>query len=261
MSTMLIQSETLENIADAIREKCGIDYQLTPADMVTEINAIEVAPKRFDLSNGHFKVYGVDAFNDTFVADSDGYLTLVYIERNAGQNVSNIYVNNVAIGFNRDTWFTALSNTLVVGIIHARVQKGDTFTVKCTEYHNNTYSGYFLFGSKDYTADGSPQISGTNIHNALTKISGNTSSLTYTAAKSGTAYAITYEKNVADSGKLYINGVAQTVYNAYTDGNVHVRMHKGTCQAGDSIQVKPTSWWGTSVFAGSFIIIDDPEEA
>ena len=105
--------------------------------------------------------------------------------------------------------------------------------------------------------DGSPKTSGTNVHNALTKISGNTSSLTYTAAKNGTAYAITYEKNVADSGKLYINGVAQTVYDVYTDGNIHVRMHKGACQAGDSIQVKPTSWWGTSVFTGSFVIIDE----
>lgn len=261
MSTMLIQSETLENIADAIREKCGIDYQLTPADMVTEINAIEVATKTFNLSNGHVRWWSASGFNDTFISDSDGYLTLIYVESNCGGGTGNFYIGNTAIGFNRSTW--NYDGNKIVGIIHARVREGETFTVKCTDYGAAySTSGYILFGSKDYTADGSPIDLGTNIHNALTQISGNTSSLSYTAKKSGTVYAVTIEKNVTDSGRLFINDTAQTQVVTYQNGNHYHRMHQGHCNAGDTIQVKPTYWYGgNSTFIAGFIIIDDPEEA
>lgn len=260
MSTMLIQSETLTNIADAIREKCGIDYQLSPADMVTEINAIEVATKTFDLSNGHARWFSTNGFNNTFVSDSDGYLTLIYLEKNCGGGTSNFYVNNVAIGFNRSNW--DVRGNQIVGIIHARIRQGETFTVKCTDYGAYSTSGYILFGSKNYTSDGSPIDLGTNIHNALTQISGDTSSLSYTAKKSGTVYAISYEQNVTSSGRLFINDVAQTYVINYNSGNIYSRMHQGHCNAGDTIQVKPTYWYGgNSTFIAGFIIIDDPEEA
>lgn len=261
MSTMLIQSETLTNIADAIREKCGIDYQLSPADMVTEINAIEVATKNFDLSNGHVRWWGASGFNETFVSDSDGYLTLIYLESNCGDNVSNIYVNNIAIGFGREIWGDDGNKT--IGVIHARIREGETFTVKCTDYGAAySTSGFILFGSKEYTANGSSVEKGTNIHNALTKISGDTSSLSYVAKKNGTVYAATMEANITNSGRLYINGVAQTQVVTYQNGNRYNRMHQGHCNAGDTIQVKPSYWYGgNSTFIAGFIIIDDPEEA
>lgn len=261
MSTMLIQSETLENIADAIREKCGIDYQLTPADMVTEINAIEVATKTFDLSNGHARWFAASGFNNTFVSDSDGFLSLIYLEKNCGGGTSNFYTNNIAIGFNRENWHVA--GNQILGIVHARIRQGETFTVKCTDYGAAySTSGYILFGSKTYTADGSPIDNGTNVHNALTYISGDTSSLSYTAKKSGTVYALSYEQNVTSSGRLFINDVAQTTITNYNSGNIYSRMHQGHCNAGDTIQVKPTYWYGAnSTFKACFVIIDDPEGA
>ena len=47
MSTMLIQSETLENIADAIRNKTGSIDTMSPSEMVTEINSIIIGSNHY----------------------------------------------------------------------------------------------------------------------------------------------------------------------------------------------------------------------
>ena len=148
MSTMLIQSETLENIADAIREKCGIDYQLTPADMVTEINAITIpttevvakyitnsqpyTPAKVDLLNitlqdsGTLEIY--IASSGINLASSEGYLTKngttvsKTFERNNGGTATNIYYSfAVAAGdniiFRKNSSINANSHLAIIAIL------------------------------------------------------------------------------------------------------------------------------------------------
>ena len=49
MSSLIIQSETLEDIADAIRTKTGGSSPMTPAQMATEIGNITIGSSTFVL--------------------------------------------------------------------------------------------------------------------------------------------------------------------------------------------------------------------
>ena len=80
MSTLLIQSETLESIADAIREKTGESGTMTPLQMISNIVAIPttgacVLANYFD-NDPYFYANEVHKFT----AQMDGTCTFVYYQ-------------------------------------------------------------------------------------------------------------------------------------------------------------------------------------
>lgn len=72
-----------------------------------------------------------------------------------------------------------------------------------------------------------------------------------TASKDGVIKAVSFERNIGNSGGIYVNGALQPVTYIWDSGNIHFRYHTVNVKKGDSVYVGGNQWYGSnSAFTG-----------
>lgn len=138
MSTLLIQSGTLDDIADAIRAKTGSASTMTPLEMPTEIASIGggVAPKvctNAQISNTSSYLVAstdLDAFDFDYLLIS---LTISGTEYLTGINVSNIS-SGVDFIVNSHRGYNVMKMQLTSSTVTTTYYTGSYTNIYCTIY-------------------------------------------------------------------------------------------------------------------------------
>lgn len=122
MSTMLIQSDTLSDIADAIRSKTGGSNTMTPLEMPTEISNIPTGGGGASiLQIGSVTPSAYSGYSNSYTCDKQGTLYVGILKQNS---ISNPSVNKNGTGlslttnFGTATWWYTSSSVNVGDIIN-----------------------------------------------------------------------------------------------------------------------------------------------